>query len=627
MEKLRSESNVTRVIPTSSSLQNICESLLLKVTRDMAIGSEIQILLSEEGGITNHLSWENCSKYISSKFVKSWLRQGSLLGVETNSKISDKDNKLDWEELAPPLILFEELFPQCCEHGNDVESVHGSDDEFDLEEFKREAVKYMTQIVEEKLFEMQKYSKVFDANIFQLMLQQTLTELSRKDNTLNIKLPHRLIAKGLLLFCGNALAQVKSRDGYEIESLLDFDKHVIYADFKSFLHHSDQNKVAADYICYYVGKRLLLEVACFCDNLDHSTDYQEYTQQVHVPWDILRFLAITDGGYLQDSLTEIVDEYLEHNGKECRKKLNADAKDKIKSFITNRISAINEVQSQEKAWKEWSTRLGNFLGCPFVKAAGDVYHVTNVAQVWQLLQDNLLAILNREICDRYNGFSYSLFKNATGLSYVCSENCPMCGAWCDNILESHTVHSSSLHRPRGFRGATYAFSGDSAKVGTSDTPYSDSGIIESYFAETVGNFYSNELVLENCNMSILSDTATFTSKGENFLCKNYKEVFQSWDIRPEKDNHSGEVFWKWFAAKSVPCVRELEFEDSNSLDCENYVRKVYGRDKIPLSWRKITFEDGLHSLDKAKAAHLNGRQSMAGIPLKEKLHDTCGGDQ
>ncbi|KAJ8032036.1 Interferon-induced very large GTPase 1 [Holothuria leucospilota] len=610
MEKIRSESNVTRVIPTSSSLQNICEKLLLKVTRDMAVGSEIQTLLSKEGGITNHLSGEDCSKYISSKFVKSWLRQDSFLEVETNSKIPDKDNKLDRKELAPTLMLFEEL-PRYYEESDDMESVYEWDryDDSDLEEFKREeAVEYMIRIISEKLFEMQEYSKVFDANIFQLMLQKTLTELSRKDNNLKIKLPHRLIAKGLLLFCGNALVQVKKLDGYEIESLLDFDKNVIYADYTSFLHQSDQNKVAADFIYYYVEKLLLLEVACFCDSLYHSTDYQEYTEQVHVSWDILRFLAVTDRSYLQDSLIEIVDEYLEHNGKECRKKLNADAKDKIKSFITNRISKIDEEQSQEKAWKEWSTHLGDFLGCPFVKAAGDIYHVTNVAQVWKLLQDNLRAILKR-ICDHYDGFSYSLFKNATGLSYVCSENCPMCGAWCDNILESHTVHSSSLHRPRGFTGATYSFRADSAKVGTS-------------------NFYSNELVLENCNMSVLSDTATFDCKGKTFLCKNYKEVFPNWDIRREKDNQSGDLFWKWFAAKSVPSVSELESEDLFSSDWDNYVRKVYSRDKIPPSWRKITSEDGLQSLDKAKAAHLKGRQSIAGIPLKEKLHDgTCGEDQ
>lgn len=623
LDKLKRENNITRVTMTTSFLRDMCLKLLLKVTRDMAVGSEIQTLLSQEGGITNHLSLKDCSKYITVKFVKSWLRHGKSSTSETEESIrTENEGQLKEEARGHSVVV--EMFPSVkivkvpqkqfhSAASSDSKTKKGeripSETEKQLMEVKRQqAISFLKETVEQKLSQMQRQSEAFDANVFQLMLQKTLKTLSTKQDTLNIKLPYRLIAKGLLCFCGRSVNECFTDRDSDIENFLDFDRDVIHSVYHSFLYHAEQDAAAVNFICYYTEKAFLEKAATYGKDFYSSIDYSQYAEHVYIPWDILYFLFTSDDiidswdGYfviaLNYSLQEIVNLYVESKQRVCSEDIGLDCEAKTDSYITKLISEIENLQFRATSWNAWCKLLGKFLDCPFIASAGDLFRVTNVSHVSEILQTNLRSSLLYNSYAELERFDHTAFKNAAGLSFVCDQVCPMCGAWCDNILESHTVHSSDLHRPRGLIGETYPDNDTVTKELSSD---SDSDNRSDFESSLNSNAYGEQFVLEDCFTSISSEKATFAYNGERRLCKEFKKLFPNWDIQPGKGNASNRLFWQHFFAG---------YYDDEACN-------------IPSRWYNIRYDEVVQSLEQAKRAQLQGRKSLSDLPLKKRLLASC----
>ncbi|KAJ8042558.1 Interferon-induced very large GTPase 1 [Holothuria leucospilota] len=617
MVKIRKQNNITQIVLTPSSLKSLCEKLLLRVTRDMAVASEIQALLSREGGVTNHLSLDDCEKYISLKYIKSWLRY-NIESTRGDSAHVHSDDKKRRKEATRPSNMSSEgnvrpVLDDAMKQANKQET-SAKDESFLIDEKKRQAVMILREVVESNIHEMRWQGRGFDVNRFQLALQKTLKELSAKHETLKYKLPYRLIAKGLLYFCGRAITEASKNGNEEIENYLDVEKSEIHEEFNSFLYEKDHSPVAARFISYYIRRSLKDRIVAFRDNFYDTVDYTKFVQSVQVPWDLLLFwMSDVKETYFNDNynclvdlpIEDVVHLYLEHESKACANRIVAEAKPAIVLYASNLIEqTLDQVKSQATTWEEWTKSLGNFVSCSFIQMAGDLFDVTEISQVSRLLTDaiNSEAIF-LDLHNIYKRIDYSAVKNATGLSYVCKEVCPMCGVWCDNILESHTVHSSSCHRPRGLKGETYCDNnGDGDGDSSSCSSSTSDDNTEVYYGESASEDSSTstilgEPVLEDCNMSILSETATFTFKGQKVLCKNFKDVFPNWDIRPEKNCKYGKIFWKWYFSTNIEGFSDWMFR--------------FSRVNIPLSWDMITYDEAAASLYLAKMEESQGRQAMA----------------
>lgn len=212
------------------------------------------------------------------------------------------------------------------------------------------------------------------------------------------------------------------------------------------------------------------------------------------------------------------------------------------------------------------------LECPFITTAGDIYNVKDLGDVCS----HLISIIN----DRLSGtLQHKVFLTDfhVGRTFHCDRVCPMCGTPCDSQLRVHEKHFSFLHRPRGFKGATYAD--------------------------------SNKLVLEDCPSSILSKTSEFTYQGRTSLCQKYKHVVPEWDILPSFRDNCGRFFWQWLLVKY-------------NEDIASHYECVPA--DIPHSWRTITREFALESLRMDELAKTSGRGSINWpdfrLPSPQNLH-------
>lgn len=631
MEKLRQENKIRSVPMTVSSLQYICEKLLLKVTRDMSIGSEIRKLLSEEGGIIHHITLGDCSSYISDKFVKSWLRNEIVqkTGVIGKNTVEGKE-RFHGETEGQSFVTDNVSLPKpykiqkvSCKsdvsetrktfrhEGTSKPRINPDTEKQLMKEKKQEAVTSLGCIIEEQLRQMQQQSKGFDANLFQLTLQKTLKDLSTKQTSFKNKLPPRLIAKGLLHFCSKSLASFCNRDNDdEIETFLNFDKNEILKEFTFFLYNMRQEEIAAGFISYYVTARLSDEI----DRLNLKVDYNQYQEHVEVPWDLLIYYGkgdiVMEEFYLHNmSLDEAVDRYIGSTYDDLLPKIGGDQKAKIEVYLSGFIHKMSSVISEGKTWEELCKSLGDYVDCPFIKKAADIFEVTKGMVDLYFIEEKI----RERVYSSCEGVDYASVVNTAGLSNVCDEVCPMCDAWCDNILESHKVHSSSLHRPRGLKGETYStidapidertYDVSKSKTGASGDSDSSSG------SDSESDPWCEELVLEDCYKSILSDKATFTYNGQTYLCKNYKEVFPNWDIRPGRESKAGKLFWQWYFAWYI----------ENRKYGYYYYDFVFPHPaNIPESWKKITEDEALNSLEQAKFAKSHRRSSTENVPPTDK---------
>ncbi|PIK37961.1 putative interferon-induced very large GTPase 1-like [Apostichopus japonicus] len=395
-KEIKQESGITQIKISPSDIKTLCDKLLLRMTRDMAIGSDIHNLLSKEGGIEKHIELLDCSEYINDKQVKAWIKNRA-----TTLKEEKGASEGEIETPENEIIQYE----------------------------KRTAINTMVQSIESSIDELKgQKRKHFDRNVFQLLVKNTKKsfEKDRSKLTKRLRLPWDVL-------------EYESRDVIEHE----------------------------------FGGDLFYEP--MCDIMAWSDDY-----------------------YRNDSYADWIGRLLET--------FDIDSSVRRTNEIYDNPHPLEVSRHLKELINQWDPRAED--DCPEL--------------------------------------DHSSLKIAAGLSNVCKETCPMCGMFCDNIMKSHTIHSSHLHRPRGMAEETYP--------GT------------------------NRLVLEDCPSSILLPDAMCRTRGKVFHCKDYKQYYPDWDILPST-NEPGKLFWQWMFVESA--LRGYH---------------ILSLDEFPTSWHNITKENALKSL-------------------------------
>lgn len=104
---------------------------------------------------------------------------------------------------------------------------------------------------------------------------------------------------------------------------------------------------------------------------------------------------------------------------------------------------------------------------------------------------------------------------------MCFEQCPICNAACENNWPagSYHEHTTSTHIPRGLRG-----------------------IIRGK---------TKQLMLHDCLSCVESTASLYEIPGDKrkHLCRNYKDNFPSWSIKPQGDVPNYEKYWQWVMVK------------------------------------------------------------------------------
>ncbi|KAJ8032676.1 Interferon-induced very large GTPase 1 [Holothuria leucospilota] len=522
---------------TFTSLQTLCEKLLVRITRDMAVGSEIKTLMSLEGGIDKHKELpSDCSKYIHTKFVKSWIRLKLLSKGKSSSDINAKTE----EQL--------------------------------IRDERKEAVDYIQRVIKEKFDNMKdkQSKKPFDVNIYQLMIQSTLNQLSGKHG--NLKPPHSIIAKSLLCISGKSLEwlyQNEALHGNNYSALVEEEKEMAFTDFVAFCNGHSLASRAAKFV-YYMMEPLLLRQ--FDEQLRGPKNrVHTFSKNIcEMPWDALYVIAKNS----PDSVCNIFESlffeplqssYLRAKREEIDRMNAMTHKHQVKanSFVSELIKKLERYEKESISLTEWGRKLLNDVGFTHSPLLGELYDIKDIAIVSAQLKNVFTTDLIRKLMSKLSSLSdsgyleHDYFRNSD--SFHCSKVCPMCKAPCDNQLQDHTEHFSHLHRPRGFKGATYAT--------------------------------TQKLVIEDCSASILSRTSEFRYQHREYLCHRYKDVIPDWTIRPSSDD-PGKVFWQWLFVMS-----------------NHYVAALYNCNPadIPKSWYDITKEEALESLQKDKRLKTSGR--------------------
>lgn len=488
---MTSVANSSKLLKTNvslDSLQGICEKLLLRITRGMAVGSEVKHLLTEEGGIDKHWELCDCRRYIHDKFVRAWLMQS-----------------------------MDEKIPRA--------------DFFDIE--RKQALLYVQEVIDRNHRQMidGNRGKSFDVNTFQLMLQRALKELTGGPK---FKLPNALIAKGLLHLSNKAFKSLQlTEDGSQCEStfLLQVEKDAIFDDFLAFIH-KDNTKIAtraAESIYYFIKpiykQKTVQTLTSVKEEFVRQNDLIDKLR-ICRPWDILRWIIEREGhnfGYLIGLLGSklLYDVVLEEKFQKIRQKFSSILDSKIHEIVNHLIEMINDIDSTSKSgpFLNWLCKLSTTTDCLALQTLYSLYEIENVDEVSDILKsiikerlfESLLQSIEEPIYLSFCIHGYSLnFGN------ICDETCPLCGVPCDNPFIRHIEHSSFLHRPRGYKGETYP--------------------------ET------KKLIIEDCTASVASKTATFICNDKYIPCQAYQSVHPNWHIKPTSTNY-GLKFWQWSMAR------------------------------------------------------------------------------
>ncbi|XP_071836096.1 interferon-induced very large GTPase 1-like [Apostichopus japonicus] len=523
---IKIESGIIRTL-NITDLQSLCEKLLLRVTRDMAVGSEIKNLLSHEGGIKNHVKLPDCSKYINEKYLKVWI---------IDKEMSKKRDYLSKET---------------C----DQQSV---EQDLIIQQKSRIVDAFVQSVISSRISEViMERKRSFDSNLFQLMVRKALLELSTKSD--GIKLPPTLIAKVLLHLSSKSVKNVFGNAHVCADDFRDFygdEENVIRLHLFHVINYSDPAVSAANFIYHFI-KAVLTKKA---DSYNISEVHQ--IKRVQLPWDLLEFMSSDgidqhqymygiDTSLIMPSLSAIVNSYVMHQNSIISNKLS----NVWRNSMTTKLVTLEQTHSIG-SYKEWTKGLVRECNIdPCIVSTDELFREPNHILVSKYLQRHVAQWESDVI------INVSDIQVAAGLTYVCDETCPMCGVFCDNVMKSHQIHSSHLHRPRGMAGETY------------------SG--------------SNHLVIEDCNVSISLPTASFTNAfGNIILCKCYKKSFPDWEIQP-LDDYPGKQFWQWVFASKIKMFAGV-FGKSTEL--------------IPNHWYFITKEAALNSLQVDKTLKTEGRR-------------------
>ncbi|XP_071850417.1 interferon-induced very large GTPase 1-like [Apostichopus japonicus] len=520
-KEIKQESGITQIQISPSDIKTLCDKLLLRMTRDMAIGSDIHNLLSKEGGIEKHIELSDCSKYINDKQVKGWIRNRATTLKEDKGP-SERESETPENEI--------------------------------IQKEKQKAINTMIQSIKSSIDELKSQNrKHFDRNVFQLLVRKTLKNLSKKTEG-DIKLPNSLIAKGLMHLCGRAFNEVfqyttVSDDNYS--SYFYWEDYILRQTFGSLITQSDVEYNIADILYYYIKIELRKKYEHFMKNLDYS----KLTKRLSLPWDVLEYESrhVIERDWFSGLFYEPMFDIMAWSARYCEFLMSTDSDgiemkeiDRLLVTVLDDLAKLENNLNKPVSYQDWIDRLlETFNIDSSVRCTYDIYDNPCPLEVFRHLKELINKWDSREEYD-YPRLDRSSLKIAAGLSNVCKETCPMCGMFCDNIMKSHTIHSSHLHRPRGVARETYP--------GT------------------------NRLVLEDCSSSILLADAMCTITGEDFLCKDYKQCYPDWEIRPST-NDPGKLFWQWILVESA--LRGYH---------------ILSLDKFPTSWRNITKENALKSL-------------------------------
>lgn len=540
------------------SLQATCESLLMSLTTDMAISTEIGKLLKDEGGISYHVNSANWKEYYPHK--------GGLVQVE------------DWFAL------------------NEVT---------------------LQKIIDNSISEIRKRSSanMLDENVYQYVLQNALSKLSTPHFT--SEPPHVLKAKLLLHICAKTYVLILEQlleVANSVENLIEKEKNTIQNDFIAFVKGEDQIIRAMECIhknFVAIGATVVknhLRTNCLKWMLDNAFNNMSY-----VNYEILKLLCsdkATDYiNYLMDYSNCIFNSFINsavlHYGKtnSGRYIMQAQSEDIIRQalLIDIRRCVINaKTQLQvdgyvpctktNNTFREWLKVLLRELsvsGLPIpsgMEAALATFSVLDLDRFISDLSDNLARKLEKDVLEEVNlptpvrgeeffKFIVESLGNPIGeiMKLNCFQQCPFCGAPCQNPLPVGPQHQhfSFTHLPHGFIGQIQG--------------------------------RTQQLAIDDCTICITSsETYSFDGEKTTRLFKDYKKDFPNWEIKPVGDSQQIEAtYWKWALVKH------------NKALAKHYNCKPA---KIPASWRQVTKEDALKCLE--------GRKAGIAVKIKGTIEET-----
>ncbi|XP_071811054.1 interferon-induced very large GTPase 1-like isoform X2 [Apostichopus japonicus] len=176
----------------------------------------------------------------------------------------------------------------------------------------------------------------------------------------------------------------------------------------------------------------------------------------------------------------------------------------------------------------------------------------------------------------------------------CTEQCPFCGAVCENTLEGHEFHETELHYPGGLKGwrnveSMKLFIEVCTSAVASQLRYRSPKADFRPYSENKGDDWTWPMLVKVCTYAFASYMTSVSPKSDYRPYSEYKEDYPTWNI-PSKVDEPNE-FWKYIFnrfnrkfAKHYSCVEADIPEDWSTFtkrEAIQSVEKAY--DLIPLS--------------------------------------------
>ncbi|KAJ8031536.1 Interferon-induced very large GTPase 1 [Holothuria leucospilota] len=580
---------------TPISIRTKCEEILIRITSDMAVNSEIRSLLESEGGIEKHCESIDCENYLPSKLspgiVKEWLAGQS------------------------PSIC-RQMISKNEEQGAVLQS-------------------YIDQIVEDTLEETIKQCsrKRFDANIVQFSLQNALDRLSAEPEFLNLqdedmmslentwKPPYLLIAKTMLHICGKVYKIVQENqllyeEVYSCEKLFEEEKENLCRDFIAFCNSNYQDERAVAHICTDITNTLarfilehlktwvknsMLTMPIFSDNFTSIKCLLEEMGKQDKPENYISFIE-NPVNYLKDWIQTNCVRYCAEG--DTKSRLQSEAGRKLDKFITDASLVIAKMETdtdnndsgyQQKFFGVWIDKLIHDLaattGIRFSQFAHlKAFHVSNVRNFKTSLSEfvktqlkpdviSKLSLPNKDATEQVKSFLSSFLQNPeidlAVLLIGCPVQCPMCGALCDQPPILRHKHSTSIHYPIGVTGKTFR--------------------------------RTSRLAIDFCDFLPMSPHYIYRIQGDDksHHVKDIKKDYPYWSMRSTPHQPQAD-YWRWVFARH------------NKSFAKHYKSKPA---KIPAGWCGISKEKALQSLT-TSSIMLRERGERVTIQHSFRMNDT-----
>ncbi|KAJ8031534.1 Interferon-induced very large GTPase 1 [Holothuria leucospilota] len=488
-------------------LRALCEKILLSTVRDMGVSTELEILLTEEGGIEQHLKSPKWEDYYPKKsrlqHIRTWFDQNKT-------------------------------FLQNC--------------------------------IEESVQEIEEKSKnqSFDSNLFQYILQKAVKFFTFPNVTREP--PNRLKAKFFLHICGSIFqsalrAQRTYEDVNSLQQLLKQEEGLLREEFlvnsTNDSHYDQVIKCLELYLFDWVKSSTYEKI--FKDIIDFAMVKCLYGNKSNVSHAILKDLFLKDDAeeYLQYILNqqEYIKNWMQQKMvKVCSKEVDGRSSAQVIALGCI-VTVINQLTSTVKATiekvKESYESVSDESGCykHWVDLFIQSLSTTSFSKQSELsLELRAFELYDLDIfLDRFNNhFSGVLidkvFRNleipgpldhknmdlfltksickdfaSEILTFACFEQCPMCNASCEipPLIQNQDghFHGPTSHLPRGLMG--------------------------------VKDPKTDQLLFDDCISCIKSPEATYNYPGDEkpHLCKDFIKDYPHWLIWKLNPNH--EVFWRW----------------------------------------------------------------------------------